>query len=162
MQSGPARWWNTEQALTTRTTRGDVQLADQNVDQRDKASARAKRRGAAALKRLIDTLGAEEQRHFEQSGWEGDAYDGQADPVDYVVLAGMVERAIQRGYIDASAPHREGFLRALTVLFTGLPDGVPTWDGWDPISTTEPAFTAKSAAERLTRQAAANCARHSS
>lgn len=119
------------------------------------SQARALRAGASALKRLIRQIGEVTSKQYEESGWMGDDYDGDDDPRDYVLLAGLVEGSLLRNFVNAGPKHREGFLRALTDLISTNTDGfLPIFDAWDPIRNTEPAFKATQATSHLIQRAA--------
>ncbi|CAH0354078.1 hypothetical protein [Aquabacterium sp. CECT 9606] len=65
------------------------------------------------------------------------------DSRDYAAMADVIVTSIQANLINGQASHREGYLRALTDFLSVTCDGcsIPMHNEWDPIATTELAFT---------------------
>lgn len=93
--------------------------------------------GAAALQLLIHDIGEVSEAtclQFDETG--------EVDGRDYVAMAVMVERSINRNIVHATPAQREGYLRALTDLLCIVGDGAGPGDDWNPIVNTSPAFDA--------------------
>lgn len=101
-------------------------------------------RGAAEVETLLRQikekgdadLGAYWAAHPERDGEDGRDYRGLAD---------IVATAIEGNLRHPDAAHREGFLRALTVVLSIEADGCsPSFDEWHPIADTARSFDSES------------------
>ena len=96
--------------------------------------------GADALRDLIKRVGEKGDADLEEV--MGDAVI--PDLRDYRAMAQMIDESMAANLTGATGDFREGFLRALTDLFSLVADDGLTRD-WDPLPRTHIAFTAPAA-----------------
>ena len=108
--------------------------------------------GVAALVELLRAIEVGTSLDYDAAP-DGDLED---EPIDYAGVVELIAASVQANLVDAEAEHREGFLRALAVLFVDVADGgLPPdllEDQWDPIAKSEPSFAARAAAASVIRR----------
>ena len=97
--------------------------------------------GADALRDLIKRVG--EKGDADLGKVMGDAVI--PDLRDYRAMARMIDESFAANLTGVSGDFREGFLRALTDLFSLVADGCALSEDWDPLRRTHIAFTAPAA-----------------
>ncbi|MGN6831093.1 hypothetical protein [Paucibacter sp. M5-1] len=107
------------------------------------------RAGASAFIDMLEAIRARTEAdldaHVEAGG--SDVEDAR----NYPAIVSLIHATLQTHVTDAPPLHRQGFLRALADLLSIEVDGGSRSEGWDPIKTTEPAYTAQSEQERPRR-----------
>lgn len=113
-----------------------MKLYDETFDEpaRQAGVDHSLRAGAKALK---DTLQAITDLSNQTCCQLGDDVDSR----DYVTMTNIVESSIRTNLIDAPPEHRQGYLRALVDLLGLVGDDCGLPRPWDPIASTESAFT---------------------
>lgn len=99
--------------------------------------------GAAALVELLRHIHDETEREIGIELERDPQSDNDAR--DYAAVSKAIEESITANFAQASAAHREGFVRALADLLCMFVHGgtLDPFDNWDPIKTTEASFAAR-------------------